>query len=138
MRVVLDTNVFVSGLLVKESIPSRILYAFKEEKFILIISLEIISEILEVLIRPRFNLEREKIFEIMSAIEIKSEKVIIPFTKKGIIMPYAPDDEKFLWCAEIGQADFIVSGDKHLLKVKKYKSIKIITPKEFIKILFPN
>ena len=136
MRAVLDTNVFVSGLLVKESIPDHILRAFIKEKFVLIISLEIVSEIWEVLNRPRFNLKKHKILEIMDALGIKAEKVTIPTPKKKTpLVPEDPDDEKFLWCAEKGKANYLVSGDIHLLKLNRYKSTRIVTPKEFIRLL---
>ena len=135
MRVVLDTNVFVSGLLVRESVPGRILRAFLEERFLLVVSLEIMVEILEVLNRPRFNLEKEKILEVMYALEIKAEKITPSPKKKGFLIPEDPSDEKFLRCAVEGKAGYLVSGDIHLRRLKKYKFTKIVTPKEFINIL---
>ena len=135
MRVVLDTNIFVSGLLVMESIPSNILRAFLKEKFILLISLEIMAEILEVLSRPRFNLKREKILEVMHALEVKAEKVVLPPEKRGFLIPEDPADEKFLLCAGKGKANYLVSGDIHLTRLKRFKSIVIVTAREFINIL---
>lgn len=135
MRVVLDTNVFVSGLLVKKSIPGNILRAFSEEKFLLLISLEIMAEILEVLSHPGFNLKREKIIELIYTLETKTEKITPSPEKKGSLIPADFADEKFLRCAAKGKADYLVSGDIHLISLKKYKSTVIVTPREFINIL---
>ncbi|MCK4244794.1 MAG: putative toxin-antitoxin system toxin component, PIN family [Candidatus Omnitrophica bacterium] len=135
MRVILDTNIFVSGLLVRESIPGHILHAFLQERFLLLISLEIMAEILEVLSRPRFNLKREKILEVMHALELKAEKVTPPSKKKGFLIPEDQADEKFLLCAAKGKADYLVSGDIHLIRLKSYESAAIVTPREFINIL---
>ncbi len=134
MRVILDTNIFVSGLLVRKSIPGRILHAFLEERFLLLISLEIMAEISEVLSRSRFDLKREKILEVIHALEIKAEKVTPPPKKRGLLIPEDPADEKFLLCAEKGKADYLVSGDIHLIRLKSYKSTAIVTPREFINI----
>lgn len=46
-----------------------------------------------------------------------------------------PDDDKFLAAAFLGNADYVISGDKHLLNLKTYKNIKIIEPSEFVKLL---
>jgi len=57
---------------------------------------------------------------------------VIPL-EKLVIIKDDPDDNKILECAKAGKVEIIVSNDNHLLKLKEFKRIKIITPKEFLK-----
>ena len=62
---------------------------------------------------------------------IANSEIIEPKEKYKIIKDDS-DDNKFLDCAVAGKANFIISQDKHLLTLKEFKSIKIVTPKEFL------
>ena len=134
LRVVLDTNVFVSGLLSKTGLPAKILDAWQAGQYLLIASPPIVAEIKRVLQAPRI---REKYFITDGDIEqliilLEKEALIVPgYTDVNDAIPDDPSDEMFLACAVDAAADFIVSGDRHLLEISEYKGISIITVNEF-------
>lgn len=135
LRVVLDTNILISTLLThQDSPPKKIFTALKNQEFISVSSQLIFQEIEEVLNRP----------SILKLIKITPEEFMDTLVTVSLIVPGKqiveiskdPDDNMFLAAAWEGQAQYIVSGDKsHLLSLKAYKGIKIITPHEFIEIL---
>ncbi len=136
-KVVLDTNVVVSGLISPKGAPRKILKLWQTKKINLVVSQKVIDEILDVLKRPkikrRYQLSEEKIKRVKKSLE-KDCAIIEPKQKLEIIVE-DPADDKFLACALQGKAKWIISGDKHLLKLKSFKNIKIVTPREFLKIL---
>jgi putative PIN family toxin of toxin-antitoxin system len=134
LRVVLDTNVFVSGLLSKTGLPAKMLDAWRAGQYLLITSPPIITEIKRVLEAPRI---REKYFITNGDIEeliilLEKDALIVPgHTDVKNAIPDDPSDEMFLACAMDASADFIVSGDRHLLDISQYKGIPIIAVNEF-------
>lgn len=132
VRVVIDTNVFVSGLLKSDNPPSNVVDLFIEEKINLIISEEVFSEYIKVLLRPELKVKKDNIIRLISIFILKAE--IIKVKTKLDIIERDPSDNKFLECALDGKVDYIITGDKHLLELKKYKKIKIVDPKTFINI----
>ena len=68
---------------------------------------------------------------------INNSEIVEPSVKIDIIKD-DPDDNKILECAIAGNVDCIVSNDKHLLKLKEFKGIKILTPKEFLSLMGKN
>lgn len=134
MRVILDTNVLVSALLKKSSAPHKIYQLFKEQKFTLITSPAILYEIEEVISRDYIvkrtqmtSSEREEFIK-----EIIDLSYVVPGLKQVKVIKDYPDDDKFIACASEGNAHYIVSGDKHLLDLKDYQGIKIVTPRQFL------
>lgn len=130
MKVVIDTNVFISAIM-KGGNPGKILKAWKRSRFKLFISQEILKEALETM--GELGLDKKKVLAWKSSIR-KSAIEVTP-TKKLTIITDDPDDNKFLECAVKGKADYIVSGDKHLLDLEKYEGIKILTSKGFLEVL---
>lgn len=130
MKVVLDTNVLVSALLIPGSVPGRILQRFRDGLFTLVISGKILEEYGEVLNRPRFGLVPEKIDILLKEIESRS-LVVIPL-KRHRAVPADPDDNEFVDVAVQGKADFIVTGDAHLLDLTSFRSVAIVSPTEFL------
>jgi len=104
-----------------------------DEKFLLLVSEEIVSEYLEILQRPKFHLKPRTVSIIIRRIYRKA-KFIKPRERVKNVQP-DPKDDKFLEAAISGKLDFIVSGDKHLLGLRKFRSIPIITAREFLDIL---
>jgi probable toxin-antitoxin system toxin component, PIN family len=133
IKVVLDTNVLVSGLL-WEGIPNRLLTLIKQGKVTLHLSLEIVEELEAVLKRNKFSgriqeLETnvdELLFSLLVLAEIYSVGSAVDMIKED------PDDNMFLTCALYSGAEYIVSGDKHLLGLGSYRGVKILSPKEFL------
>lgn len=133
-RVILDTNIIISSVLGGALV--LILEKWDKEKFTVIVTTEIVSEYFEVLNRPKFELTQETIDKITRYIYQFSEFVVpaeqIRFIKDD------PKDDKFLEAAIAGKVDYIVSGDKHLLDLKEFRSIPIISGREFIDWLKSN
>lgn len=133
-RVVLDTNLFISSLLKFPSIPSQIVQLLREQKYLSTTSQEILLEVQEVLNRQDImsltGMSRKNVDSFM--IDLKKFSVITPEILLVQVVKDDPKDNKFVSCAIEGNADFIVSGDNHLLNLKEYQGIKILTPKEFL------
>lgn len=129
-KVVVDTNVFISGILFGGN-PREIINLWLTNKYIFCLSPELKAEILGKLKR-KFLLSKEKLQEIEEALDTKSDKYV-PHGKVTICKD--PQDNFLLELAEEAKADFIISGDKLVLEIKEYKKTKIISPKEFIKLL---
>lgn len=130
-RVVLDTNIFVSMALGGQ--VGKINDEWRAGKFILVVSEDIVSEYLEVLQRPKLHLKSRTISTIVNRVYRKAE-FVAPEEKIFVVLADTTDN-KFIEAAITGKTDYIISGDKHLLNLKEYKSIPIITAHEFIGIL---
>lgn len=128
MRVVLDTNIFVS--MVMGGQVGKIHDAWKAGKFTLIISDEIVSEYLDVLQRPKLHLSSHVVSVAMGRVYRKAEFVTPIETITAVETD--PSDNKFLEAALAGNAVCVVSGDRHLLKLNTFRGIPIITAHEFI------
>lgn len=128
MRVVLDTNVFVSMAMGGQ--VGKINDAWKAGKFTLIISDAIFSEYLDVLQRPKLHLTADVVSAVTGRIQRKAE--FVTPTETVAAVQADPTDNKFLEAALEGRANFIVSGDGHLLELKSFREIPIITAREFI------
>lgn len=134
LRVVLDTNVFVSSLLSTEGTPAQLLNAWREGRYVLVTSPAIIAEVVEVLESPRISkkyLIRHQDVENLVDV-LKTDAVLVPGEAgvKGSV-PRDPRDEMFLACAIDANADCIVSGDRHLLDLQTFRGIPILTVNEF-------
>lgn len=133
-RVVLDTNIIISSALGGALV--FVLEKWDEGKFTVIVTTDIVSEYFEVLNRPKFGLKQETIDRITQYIYQFSEFVVpeeqIRFLEDD------PKDDKFLEAAIAGKVDFIVSGDKHLLAIKEFRSIPIVSGREFLEWLEAN
>jgi uncharacterized protein len=127
-RVVLDTNIIISSVLGGALV--LILEKWDERKFTVVVTTDVISEYFEVLNRPKFNLKQETIDKITRFIYQFSE-FVVPEEEIRFIED-DPKDDKFLEAAVSGKVDFIVSGDSHLLAIKEFRSIPIITGREFL------
>jgi len=134
LRVVLDTNIFVSSLLSTQGLPAQVLNAWRDGRYMLVTSPSIIAEIVEVLESPRisgkYSIRPEDIESLVDL--LKADTIVVP--GRALVagaVPLDPQDEMFLACAIDGDADCIVSGDKHLLDLRSYKNIPILTVKEF-------
>lgn len=137
MRVVIDTNVLVSGLFgIKDSPSSQILSAFRAQKIILATSPLIIDEIADVINRRRIvELTKMSQDERADFIDKLIERSDVTAGKQSLQITRDVKDDKFLICAIEAKADYIITGDEDLLTLKEYGGIKILTPREFLKVL---
>ena len=135
LRVVVDTNVVISGLLaLKNSPSSKILAAIRHQTMILVTSPQIIEEIEEVLYRPRIvaltKITKEERKAFIDGLIARSDVT----AGKQLATSVSRDskDEKILACGREGKAEYIITGDQNLLEIATYEGIPIVTPREFI------
>ena len=140
IRAALDTNVWVSAILSPGHPPAKILELALTGNLRLIISAGIIREIGRVWQYPKVKkaLERRRI----TSQEV--DDVILKLLKAAIIVPGEilaegvsddPADDMIIACALEGRADFIISGDHHLIDLKNYQGIKIVDPSTFLALI---
>ena len=137
LKVVVDTNQFVSALISKKGPSAHLLDLWREQYFILVTSPEIIAEIKKVLEYPhickKYKLTKADIQSLLILIE--HEAVVCSPLATVHIIKDDPDDDKFLACALAAKAEYIISGDGHLLSLGSYGAISIVTVKDFLEIL---
>ena len=100
-------------------------------------SKELLNELSRSLHYPKikkiYKLSNRSIIQYLQFLQQTTHRVIIKNFPQ--IIKTDPDDNLILACALAGKADFIVSGDKHLSRLKKYRGIKIVAPLEFVQLL---
>ncbi len=129
MKVILDTNVFVSGVFFKGP-PYQILEAWKEGSIQLVLSVEILEEyrrVGEILAEEYPHIDLEPFLELVIQ---NSAIYAVPELKEPICVD--PADDKFLACAIASGSKVIVSGDKHLLNLCGYQEIEVLKPRQFL------
>ena len=137
IRVVLDTNIIVSATILRKGHSAQVLDLWREEKIELAVSLPILEEMEKVLKQARIIRQQS-----MAQQDVKA--LIEGFRESGIltsgrldleVVTEDPEDDKFIICAVEARADYIVSGDTHLLKLKEYQGIRIVPPREFLMLM---
>ena len=130
-QVVIDTNVVVSAILFGGT-PGKLIPLWKTGQIKPCISKEILDEYMRVFAYPRFNLS-EKEIEYLIYQEILPFFHVIEVKPGPLIIKQDPSDDHFIRCAESSGSNIIISGDRHLISLKNYGKIKIISPSEFLK-----
>jgi len=132
LRVVFDTNVLVSGMVFAGK-SKLLIDAVLEGTITLILSMQMIQEFRKVIARDKFKLSKEQqnmltnfVLRIGSIVRIRSRFKVV----KG-----DPSDDLILRTARDGEADYVVSGDKHLLAIEEFRGIKIITVSKMLDLL---
>lgn len=137
LKIVLDTNILVSALINPHGRPAQIIDYVFENKVRLFTSPPIVEELERVLSYPklmkRHGLGREKLREFIS--DLLSIMLLIQDEENIEVITEDPSDNKYLSCALNAKADFIVSGDVHLLKLGGYGGIQIATAAQFLEIM---
>ena len=129
LKVVMDTNVFISGIFFSGA-PYQVLRAWRSGEFELVVSQEILEEykrVGEVLGEDRPAIEWKPIYDFV----VRYAKVYKPVKSREPICE-DPDDDKFFACALASGSEVIISGDKHLLKASGYQGIQVLKPREFV------
>ena len=137
LRAVLDTNVFISGIKSQTTAPGQILNAWMHKRLILVISPQLLSEIHEVLMRPAIlDLLKKTPTEVNDFMKLLMYKTYVTEGKVELEELFIdPDDNIVLACAVEGQATYLVTGNKKHFPFETYRGVKIIKPREFIKLL---
>jgi putative PIN family toxin of toxin-antitoxin system len=132
LRITADTNVIISAFNFSGN-PARILNMAEAGEIRLAISDDILNEVKRVLRRPKFGWTQEEADGAIRGLSAFAEHVD---PKQRIhVVKEDPTDNRILECAAASGSEYLVSGDKHLLKVEHYQGVKIVTPEDFIKIV---
>ena len=136
-RVVLDTNIFVSGGTLSIGAPYQIINHWRNQDFVLIASPQLIEEYKEVLSRPSImkftgltSQENDRYIQ-----EIKERSYITSGALMLNVLIHDPDDNMVLACAEEGMATHLVTGNRKDFPFDGYKGIQILTPREFLNLI---
>lgn len=133
MNIVLDTNTVISGLFWKGA-PRQVLDLARSGMFTLLTSPDLLAELADVLERQKFSMR-------LVQASISIEELILGYASLAItvrpnkitpVIQADPDDDKVLACAKTANAEVIVSGDSHLLELKEYEGIKIMTVNQLL------
>ncbi|HLC58306.1 MAG TPA: putative toxin-antitoxin system toxin component, PIN family [Candidatus Nanoarchaeia archaeon] len=132
MKIVFDTNILISATLWEGSVAQKVLFKLIQEDTIIYTSKEILEEYKKVLKRD-FKYTEQEVETILEKI-LLFVQIIEPSEKLDIIKA-DPEDNKILECAVASKAEYILSYDKkHLLILKEFQGILILTPEQFLKI----
>ncbi len=137
MIVVLDTNVIVSALLSPGGPPAEIISRWEADQFEVVTSPPLLSELKRALQYPRVKKYLKSSPDDVTAFAERFgrvARVVQPRLALDVIED-DPADNRVLECAIAGGAAYIISGDDHLLQVKVYKDIVILSPAAFLALL---
>jgi putative PIN family toxin of toxin-antitoxin system len=122
VRVVVDTNILVSAL-INRGKPIRLVLKLLEEHTV-ILSRQMLAELADVLTRDKFAVKTSQVDRFLALLVRKSK--IVTTNSRFKIISEDPDDDIVLNTAYTGKAQYIVTGDKHLLALEEFKRIKIV------------
>jgi len=136
LRVVLDANIYISALLKPKGLQSKIVRKGFQGDFQIVISEKIFLEICRVLKYPKIaerlsvsNQEIKKFLErLIDVSQWTLDEVYVRACED-------PNDDIYLACAKESRADFLVSGDQHLLKMKEFGATKVVMSRVFLELL---
>ena len=129
MRIVLDTNVFISGIFFSGP-PSKILQAWRASKIQIALSKEIIEEYQRVGGELSSKFPSVDVDPIIEMLTIYGD--LFETSENSISVCEDPDDNKFIECAIASNSKIIVSGDKHLLNISGHQEITVLKPRDFL------
>ncbi len=128
MRVVFDTNIFISALVIPGSLADKALSRIIERQDELVISMDIIKEVVSVL-SSKFGREREALSHV--AVILRDLGELVRHDQQVRVFKDEPDNG-ILECAVFGKADLLVTGDKEMLRLKDYMGIRITSLRDYI------
>ena len=130
MKIVCDTNILISGILFGGK-PREILRLCSSGTVVNCISPDILKEVEEVLLRPKFGLKETQVYEIIRL--FRDTFTLVSSDRRLSVVTADPDDNRILEAALATKADVIVSGDTHLLDLVNWKGIPVISADTFLK-----
>ncbi|MFA9478782.1 putative toxin-antitoxin system toxin component, PIN family [Phycisphaerales bacterium AB-hyl4] len=135
MRIVLDTNVLVAGLLSPNGPPAQVLQLLLSERVRLCYDARILGEYREVLARPRFGFDPEAVAEVLTFLEQTGE--LVAAVPLGVVLPGAvlpdPDDAMFLEVAAAGRVDSLVTGNIKHFPARHRHGVRVMNPAAWVR-----
>jgi len=134
MRLVLDTNVLLTAMMSPSSTSAQILSFWRDRKIAVLTAAEQIEEVARVTRYPKI---RARLLPALAGRLVNRLRDVAIVVEKlpALDLSPDPDDNYLLALAEVGQAQFLVTGDKQLLRLKRHKSTRIVTPEALIELL---
>jgi len=131
LKVVFDTNVWLSGLIFGGK-PGQLIKSFGDDAFLIFISEELLSEL-----RRKITQKFPLYIPTLNLLEmsLRKDTELVKLGSQTVTICRDPDDNKVIETALIGDCQYVVSGDKDLLELESYKNIKIMNPAQFLEIL---
>lgn len=138
MKAVLDCNVFLSALIHPGGPPARILTAMLRQEFELVLSPAIFAEYQRTVNYPKIR--KRMLLSAQELRELEDDILVLAFWVEPVaisrpLVVADPSDDAYLLAAAEGEADYVVSGDHHLLALRKYEGIPIVLPRDFLQTL---
>ena len=137
MRVVLDANVLISAVISPQGAPARLLDLWKTGSYELVISIPILDELQRVVhypkIKEKYNLPKEFVQQFLRMLQ--TEAIAVEPSMKISTIKDDDTDNRYLECAVVSEASYIISGDRHLLELKEYRGIMILPAAVFLALL---
>jgi putative PIN family toxin of toxin-antitoxin system len=131
LRLVIDTNVLISSFFGGN--PKKVIDLWRRGRAILCLTREILEEYLRVM--ARLPIAPETKSKLVAILQEKRNIELVNPSRRYAVIRQDPEDDKFIDCAVEAQADYIISGDGHLLQVRAFRDIPIYSPKEFLQII---
>jgi uncharacterized protein len=137
MKVVLDANIFISALISRKGNPAKILDKWKKRDIEVIVSPAIIAEIDRVTGYERLQKKYHRIRDERKGLieDLRGFATVVEPQQKLLVVQKDESDNRYIECAIESGANYIVTGDPHLLAVSEYQGIVIITPAIFVALL---
>jgi putative PIN family toxin of toxin-antitoxin system len=129
MKIVLDTNVLISGIFFAGP-PYRILQAWRDGRVELVVCLEILAEYRKVAARLNQKYGSVDILPLIDLVAVRSQIVQARTLPRAVCED--PNDDIFLACALTAKTPIVVSGDRHLLRTSGFADIQVLRPKAFV------
>jgi putative PIN family toxin of toxin-antitoxin system len=129
LRIVLDSNVLISAIHFG-SLPREVFRRAVEGRVEVFVSPAILEELRGVLRRPKFGMPASQVEKIVE--EFCAVAELVEPTVRIKAVPADPPDDRVLECAVASRADFIVTGDGHLLHLGMFRGIRILSPRQFL------
>lgn len=137
MKSVVDTNVVVSSFLSPDGVRAKVLKAWQNQQFELVVSEDILVEYERALnyqeVSSRHGMDADQVGQVIA--EMKSFATVVKPKQKLTVIKDDPDDDKFVECAKEAGAEYIISADPHLLNLEQYEDIQILSPSEFLSLI---
>lgn len=136
MKIVLDTNVLVSGLLNSQGNPAQILTLALAGAVLVCYDKLILAEYAEVLARPRFKFDPKRVRDILTKLEV--DGLAVDASAHSDLNLPDPDDEPFLAVTLVTAADFLVTGNLVHFPASKRRGCRVVSPADFMEIWKKN
>jgi len=137
MRVVLDANIYVSSLISEKGNPAQIVKRWLEGDFEVAVSQPIVDELIRVTgcqrLQNKYQAVKENRLEFVAL--VMEQGIWVAPSERLTLVIKDDSDNRYIECAVAGDAQYIVTGDRHLLELGHYLGIHIVYPMAFITLL---